>query len=248
MKLLFLILLSIPISGIAKTELNLEFDIEVQRFHKDPEGNTWVSEQRTNFFGIGGIQFHADGSQIYRLIITAKKPYDLKGSFKVRMPNRVDGVVALENSTKVSIILGPQEGCKVAEDRCKPITSQDVGNLELMLALKRAKKVSLGIILLRPYESSPSPMVRTSLSHRDKPLPCGSKVESGWWIFASSTGAHSDPLNGISLCVRKPDGEFECAKEKEEKIRVKMGTTGIFQFITWDGDASYAICEVEAVS
>ena len=249
MNLLYLILvfvlMSIPAN--AKSQLNLGFELEAQMLKQDPEGDVWQTLQKKSFLGVGGFQFHIAGGK-YRLKITAHKPYDIKGVFKVRMPGRVDGVVAPAKKTSVSIILGPHKGCPAKKARCLPLTKDDFGNLELRLDLKKAKQTSLGIALLRPYDTRVNFAIRPALRYEDLSVPCGAKVPKGWWIFASSMKAESDPISSISLCVREPDGDVECAEEKEESVRVKLNEEGLFQFIVWNESADTVACEIEAVS
>jgi len=243
-KLLFLLTIFTPIS-IAKSQLSLKFQLEVERLQSDPEGDSWKTVDKQFVAGVGGLQFHVDDAK-YRLKITAFKPYDLDGTFKVRMATRADGIVAPKNTETVSIIFGPHEGCPKTEKRCLPISIMDVGNVELRLDLRKARGTSLGIFLLRPFSERINFTVRPAIKYKDKQIHCGSKVKKGFWIFASKMQSESDPINNISMCVKEPDGKVECAKDEEGSLKVRINQSGLFKFSVWNAYSETQTCEVEA--
>jgi len=244
MKVIILALLFSSVA-YAKPSLTLEYMAEVQMELKDPTGPVWITHAvRHVAHGVGGLQVWLDPQGRHRIKITARKPHDVRGSFKIRMPSRSDGVVANPNSDTVSIIFGPHEGCPDSEARCKPLTENDLGNVELRLDLEKAKQSSLGVMLLRPYKDASDIAIRPALSYEGKEVKCNTKVEKGWWIFASRMVA--DTVDAISVCVREPDGNVECAKDQAKEIKIKIQQTGTYEFTIWNSSPYEASCVVQA--
>ena len=230
----------------ARNELTLKFNATVQAFHKDPEGGQWKKVVSKDFRGLGGLQFQLKKKVTYRIIFSVKKPKDLKAVFKARMLGRKDGIVVAPEEEKAQIIFGSQPGCQVATDRCKPLGMSDVGNVELRLEVEKAKAASFGILLIRPYDKKTPVEVRPALRYDDEKVYCGSKIDSGWWIFASDMEVKADPTKTISLCVKEPDGDHQCSENEETEFEVRIDESGVYQFSFWDEIPRFSTCEIRA--
>jgi hypothetical protein len=245
---LILLLFSLFISAYAygREQLNLHFDVDIQYRVTATKDTEWLSAKKTKVEGIGAIQVKLNKLFDHRLIFTIKKPFDIKGSFKVRTPTRTDGIVAKEKSDTVQIILGPHKGCPKSEKRCQPIVLEDVGNIELRLDLFKAKKSSFGVLLFRPFSFFSDGPVRPSVSYEDKELDCGSQIESGWFIFASNIRAVGSP-DTISLCIEGPDGDKECAEDREGEVEVSANQSGKYSIVAWDTNPIQTRCVINAI-
>lgn len=232
-------------TATARAPLTLNFEVEVQRRVVDPASEQWATVTKVKAEGIAGLQSYLDPQTTHRLVITVFKPQDLKGSFKVRTPLRVDGVT-LDLGRSAQLILGPHTGCPDAEARCKPFTEEEVGQIEMRMDLEKAKQTAFGILAIRPYSQPVEEAVRTALVFKDKTIPCGATVEKGWWIFASSVYSSANPKDTISLCVQEPDGDIECADDEEFEIGKKMNQTGQYEFVVWNSSPTVARCFVRA--
>lgn len=243
---LFLLLLLLTVQANAKNQLTLDYKAEVQVRVGDVEGDTWNTVEEING-PIGGGQFWLKRDLVFRLKITARKPHDIKGTFKVRTPTRTDGVVAPEGTGEVVMIFGPHKGCPEQEERCRKLSLNDIGNVELMLKLERADQVSLGIFLLRPYDEELELAYRPALTYKNKSILCGDTVKKGFWIFARRFYGSASPLDTISLCVKNPKGKVKCVEDSEDdEIKIKARRAGTYEFTTWNRGPISSTCYIKA--
>jgi hypothetical protein len=230
----------------AKTQLTADFVAEVQQKYVDVAGTEWKTIKTTHVVdSIGGLQFFLEKQNTYRLKLTVKKPYDIAGSLRVRMPTRKDGVAVGAGTDRAVLIFGPQMGCK-DEPRCEPLNLNDSGVLEIRMDLEKADHSSFGILMLRPHDEQLDLALRPSIKYKDIDVGCESTVEKGWWIFASKVKASTYPTDSISLCVRKPNGKVECADDEETSIKVRVDDSGVYSFFSWNKTPLHSECSIKA--
>jgi hypothetical protein len=231
---------------LARTQLALRYEAEVQAGQHDPMGTVWQTVTALKADGIGGLQVYLDPKKQHRLKLTVFKPHDLKGTYKVRTPLRSDAVTLGPEARSGTIILGPHPGCQEIESRCAPYTIEEIGLIEFRMDLEKAKRSAFGVLLIRPYDEVLEVASRTAITFQDKTIACGSTVDKGWWIFASSINSNADPIDTISLCVQEPDGDIECADDRENEISKKANERGWYEFINWNSTPTAARCFIKA--
>lgn len=239
----------------ARDRLNLSFSIAIQYEF----GEEWItSKELKSVTGLGGLQFHIDPEKKYRMVIKVPKPHDIKGTFRARSATRVDGVVVPPDSTEGVIIFGPQPSCNTRcneldtnclntlENRCAPLSLDDVGLVEMRLDLEKASETAIGAANVRPYDKAPPIPVRASIRYKEGLIQCDSTVDKGWWIFAKKLVADSDSLTSISLCVTTPANKTLCADDREFDLKIKANQKGTYRFEVWNDKGIGKTCLVHA--
>jgi len=242
-----LISMLLSLKSYSRSQLSLEYKVSIQVEYNDPEGTEYQTIAWKEMSGIGGIQVALDPVKKHRMVIKVRKPINLAGIFKVRMPTRVDGVNAPTGLEYAQIIFGPQRGCPgIGEDACKPITEDDIGNIELRLDLKQAEQTAFGVFLFRPYADPLDFAIRPSIKYKDKIIKCGSSIKKGLWLFAKRARADTDPMDTISLCALDPKKKWDCAGDKEDSMKIRINKKGRYLFVAWNKSPTYSTCEIFA--
>jgi len=236
----------LPGDAQARTQLTLKYNVQVQTELHDPVENIWQTVEEVDVDGIGSLQVHLYPNKKYRLKLTVSKPYDLKGVYKIRTPIRHDSIVLGPKTTKGTIILGPHKGCE-KEKRCNPFTTEEIGMFEFRMDIEKAERSSFGVLLIRPYEEQAEGAARAAITFRNETISCGSTIDKGWWIFASSFHSNANPLDNISLCLHEPDGDVRCSKDNKHKVSVKANQRGRYEFINWNRTPTGVVCFINSV-
>jgi len=229
----------------ARDQLTLQFEVEFQYTVFGGDKVEWIAMDKMKVDGIGALQVKLNKTVQQRLIFTVKKPFDLKSVFKIRTPQRSDGIVGKAESDSIQIILGPHQGCPEEESRCKPITLDDVGNIELRLELYKAQAPSFGVLLFRPYSQTLMLPVRPSVSYKNEKVACDSHIETEWFIFARDIEVSGAP-DIISLCIEKPNGDKECAEDRETEVEVTASQSGKYNVVAWNTTPFQTVCSIYA--
>lgn len=222
-------------AAYARDRLNLKFEIVIQ--YRQLMTNNWITHKEESFDGIGGLQTHLDSSAEYRMVIIVRKPFDLSGTFRVRMFSRVDGIALPSGTDSGTIIFGPHDDCSSNEVRCKPLTLNDVGQVELRMDLEKSQETALGIFNFRPYDASPPITIRARYFYDGKEIACGSTVKKGWWIFGKKLKGSGSVVDTISICAKKPKGSFDCADDQESEVKTRANEKGVLRFSIWNNKA-----------
>lgn len=240
---LLLIILMFTVDAKASPELVLESSVTIQR--KDASG--WISVESKKFKGISGLQYLIDDGQIYRMVIEVEKPYDLEGTMRVRMVTRSDGVVVPRDQKTGRIILGPHDGCPDNEVRCKPLTIDDVGLVEIRIDVEKAQFTGFSVFTLRPYDEVTPVQIRPSITYKGNNISCGSQVKKGFWIFSPKLVGNSSRVESISICITDPKGKVKCAADGEYQLKKHISKKGDYVFTVFDDRVRKSSCYFEAV-
>jgi hypothetical protein len=243
--LCFFLLLISALRVEARERLSLNHFVEIQ--YRSLTVGEWRSLTAREFDGVGALQFHLDSNFEYRMIITVRKPFDLAGTLRVRMVTRTDGIALPAGSETGRIIFGPQNGCQANEERCRPLSLDDVGLVETRLDLEKARVTSIGAFTIRPF-STPMPItIRTRYFRGDQEIFCGSTVKKGWLIFGKRLRADGSPIDTISACGRRPNGKIACAEDQDYQVEIRANEIGRLYFSIWNREALEDQCHFNVV-
>jgi hypothetical protein len=239
----FIYLMSVQVKG--SPELVLESKVMIQRDYG--QGN-WKTVEQKSFSGLSGIQYWFDTSVRFRMVIEVEKPYDLESVLRVRMVSRADGKVIKEGEKKAVIIFGPHEGCPSSEERCKPLSLDDVGLVEIRLDTEKAQFTGFGVFTLRPYTERSPIKIRPSVVYRDRDVPCGTDIpKKGFLFFVPKLVGNGSVIDAISLCLTNPKGKVKCADDGEAEVRKLVTKKGLYQIVLFDERQRKTTCNIRAV-
>lgn len=245
-KVIFLLATLLTIASFSQdAKMNLNYKVKIQ--FRLSQASDWRNIVDEKIEGLSGVQYYLDNSYEHRMIIEVEKPQGLKGTLRVRTPIRLDGVTLSANSTVGRIIFGPQAGCE-GEKRCEPLSTNDVGLVEIRLDSELANATAFGAFLLRPFTVRPEPAIRPVVQYNDKNVPCGTAVKKkGFWIFAKSIFTDASLADTISLCAINPKGKRECAELFDWDLKIKGSKKGLYTFILWNEDFNKTKCDIYLV-
>lgn len=227
-----------PIAN-AREPYHLKMNVSVER---EVSPDEWVKVEAKKINGVGAVQFFLNGNT-HRLAIKIKKPRDLSGVFKVKMPNRSDGVAIPKGVEYATIYFGPNDSCEKA-DRCKPLGIEDIGIVSASLVTEKSEIPAIGSFILRPFDKEMPISVRPTLTYKREPISCGDTVKEGFWIFAGKIGLDGSSVDSISLCVVEPDGDYNCSNDKEYGLEVRARKKGEYRFCHWTKELNSFCCSV----
>ena len=240
---LFICIIVFYMNTYASPELVLESSVKIQR----QSSSGWQTVEEKRFRGISGIQYLLDEGQVYRLIVSVEKPFDLEGVLRVRMVTRSDGTSLPKEVKSGQIIFGPHTGCPVGEKRCEPLSIDDVGLVEVRLDVEKAQFTGLGVFTLRPFTEPTPAKIRPSIQYKDSIVSCGSTIKDGFWLFAPKIRGNGSRVDSISVCLTGPKGKVICAEDGDFQVKKRVTKKGRYTFTIFDERVRRTDCGVTAI-